>query len=200
MPDWDAAYRNSAEPLFGGEPSDFVRQVATRPDFQAESALCLADGDGRNGRWLARQGLAVTAIDLSSVATEQALMKDKAAGVSVRRLVGDLASWQFSPDDAWDAVFLIFLQCESRVRNHIASEACRHISPGGWFVAEGFSADREEEDLLGPKNSDLLYDISELGKACAGFQILKADTILSELREGVRHQGRAAIAHLLAKQ
>lgn len=200
MPDWDAAYRNAAEPLFGGEPSDFVREVVTRPDFRANSALCLADGDGRNGRWLAEQGLAVTAIDLSSVATEQALSKDKAAGVSVQRLTGDLADWKFSLKDSWDAVFLIFLQCESRVRNCIATEACRHLNPGGWFVGEGFSVDRAEDDLLGPKHSDLLYDTADLEKACSGLQILEAGTTLVELHEGVRHQGRAAIARFLAKR
>ncbi|MAI44793.1 MAG: class I SAM-dependent methyltransferase [Hyphomicrobiaceae bacterium TMED74] len=200
MPDWDAAYRNAAEPLFGGEPSDFVREVVTRPDFRANSALCLADGDGRNGRWLAEQGLAVTAIDLSPVATEQALSKDKAAGVSVQRLTGDLADWKFSLKDSWDAVFLIFLQCESRVRNCIATEACRHLNPGGWFVGEGFSVDRAEDDLLGPKHSDLLYDTADLEKACSGLQILEAGTTLVELHEGVRHQGRAAIARFLAKR
>lgn len=200
MPDWDAAYRNAAEPLFGGEPSDFVREVVTRPDFRANSALCLADGDGRNGRWLAEQGLAVTAIDLSPVATEQALSKDKAAGVSVQRLTGDLADWKFSLKDSWDAVFLIFLQCESRVRNCIATEACRHLNPGGWFVGEGFSVDRAEDDLLGPKHSDLLYDTADLEKACSGLEILEAGTTLVELHEGVRHQGRAAIARFLAKR
>ena len=200
LPDWNAAYRNAAEPLFGGEPSDFVREVATRPDFHAKSALCLADGDGRNGRWLAGQGLAVTAIDLSSVATEQALNKDKVAGASVQRLTGDLADWQFSPEDSWDAAFIIFLQCESRVRNRIATEACRHLNPGGWFVGEGFSIDRAEDDLLGPKHSDLLYNTADLAEACSGLRILNAGTTLIELHEGVRHQGKAAIARFLAKR
>ena len=200
LPDWNAAYRNAAEPLFGGEPSDFVREVATRPDFHAKSALCLADGDGRNGRWLAGQGLAVTAIDLSSVATEQALNKDKVAGASVQRLTGDLADWQFSPEDSWDAAFIIFLQCESLVRNRIATEACRHLNPGGWFVGEGFSIDRAEDDLLGPKHSDLLYNTADLAEACSGLRILNAGTTLMELHEGVRHQGKAAIARFLAKR
>ena len=200
MPDWDAAYRGAREPLFGDAPTEFVRQVVERVDFQARSALCLADGDGRNGRWLAKQGVDVTAIDLSSVATEQALAKDEAAGVRVRRLVGDLASWQFASEDHWDAVFLIFLQCESQVRNAIAADACRHLNPGGWFVAEGFSVCREETDLLGPKDPDLLYDTAELKVACGELQIIECRSVLTDLKEGVRHQGKAAVVRFLARR
>ncbi|MEM7749578.1 MAG: class I SAM-dependent methyltransferase [Pseudomonadota bacterium] len=200
MPDWDAAYNNAQHPLFGDAPTDFVREVVQRPEFQAKSVLCLADGDGRNGRWLAQQGMDVTAIDLSHVATEQALAKDQAAGVQVNRLVGDLAQWQFSDDAGWDAVFLIFLQCESRVRNRIARAASQCLMADGWFVAEGFSVDRETAELLGPRNPDLLYDVSQLEEACAGLRVLDAGTMVAELSEGVRHQGRAALARFVARR
>jgi len=200
LPDWDAAYRESPQPLFGGEPSEFVRQVSERHEFNAESALFLADGDGRNGRWLASTGVKVTAIDLSSVATEQALANDQVANVSVARAVGDLENWQFDEHDRWDAVFLIFLQCESRVRNAIVRAACRHLSPGGWFVAEGFSVDREATGMLGPKDPDLLYNISDLKAACKGLHIVEAGTLVSDLNEGVRHQGKAAVARLVARR
>ena len=66
MPDWNKAYREADAPLFGDEPTDFVRAVTTRPAFDCRTALCLADGDGRNSRWLARRGLAVTAVDMSA--------------------------------------------------------------------------------------------------------------------------------------
>lgn len=200
VPDWDAAYREAPQPLFGGQPSEFVRRVIERQDCHIQSALCLADGDGRNGRWLAMQGVNVTAIDLSEVATEQALAKDRAAGVIVSRFVGDLEHWRFQESDRWDAVFLIFLQCESRVRNAIAAEACRHLLPGGWFVAEGFSAERGDAGLLGPKDPDLLYSIASLQEACRGLRVLEAGTITTELNDGVRHQGRAALARLLARR
>ncbi len=200
MPDWDAAYQNASEPLFGDAPTDFVQEVVRRPEFQAKSALCLADGDGRNGRWLAQQGMDVTAIDLSNVATEQALSKDQAADVHVNRFVGDFANWQFPEDARWDAVFLIFLQCESDVRKRIVSAACDCLSPAGWFVAEGFSADREESELLGPRNPDLLYDVAQLEAACAGLHVLEAGTVVTELNEGVRHQGKAALTRFVARR
>ena len=93
MVDWDKRYSEAAEPLFGDDPNNYVIQTIVRPDFQVTSALCLADGDGRNGRFLARRGIQVTAVELSGVATGFARAKDQGAGVRVERVQGDLAVW-----------------------------------------------------------------------------------------------------------
>ena len=54
--------------------------------------LSLADGDGRNGCWLAEQGFEVTAVDVSSVATECARALDSRRGVTVERSTGKPAA------------------------------------------------------------------------------------------------------------
>src|SRR5690606_6359947 len=99
-----------AEPPFGTAPNEYLRMVCARSGFAARTALSLADGDGRNGRWLARQGLAVTAVDVSAVATERALALDRAGGVAVERVTADLADWTPAAGRTWDAVVLIYLQ------------------------------------------------------------------------------------------
>ena len=48
--------------LFGKEPSAFLKAQAHRLRPGA-SALSVADGEGRNGVWLAEQGLDLLAID-----------------------------------------------------------------------------------------------------------------------------------------
>ena len=68
--------------------------VCARSDFAARRVLCLADGDGRNGAWLAGRGLAVTAVDVSAVANEKAQALDRSRGVSVTRITADLAEWR----------------------------------------------------------------------------------------------------------
>ena len=52
--------------LFGTEPNAFLKRQAhlLRP---GQKALAVADGEGRNGVWLAEQGLEVTSVDRSAV-------------------------------------------------------------------------------------------------------------------------------------
>ena len=82
---WDRRYRAAVAPPFGEAPNDYLRMICAHQDFTARSALCLADGDGRNGAWLAGQGLAVTAVDVSAVATDR---PRAGAGRAARRLGG----------------------------------------------------------------------------------------------------------------
>jgi len=52
---WDARFA-SAEYAYGTEPNRFLQaQQSLLPS--SGQALCVADGEGRNGVWLARQGL-----------------------------------------------------------------------------------------------------------------------------------------------
>ena len=59
---WDRRYSREMY-LYGKEPVDFLRQVAGR--LRVGTALLLAAGEGRNAVFLAQQGFAVTAIDIS---------------------------------------------------------------------------------------------------------------------------------------
>ena len=54
--------------VFGEAPNAFLSRQA--PHLKAGmSALSVADGEGRNGVWLARQGLKVTTFDLDRKST-----------------------------------------------------------------------------------------------------------------------------------
>ena len=200
MPDWDKAYGEATEPLFGNQQTDFVRAVASRPDFAARSALCLADGDGRNSRWLALNGLSVTAVDISAVATDLATALDRQAMLDIDRLVADLELWKPAPEERWDAVFVIYLQCESVVRSAAIATACRHLNDGGWLVAEGFARQRSTQAGLGPANPDLLYDIDELHQAASGLKEVEAQINSLHLSDGVRHQGLADVVTFAARK
>ncbi len=203
MPDWDKAYRETQAPLFGDMPTEFVRAVVGRADFLGAGVrrvLCLADGDGRNGRWLAKRGFEVTAIDLSSVATEQAVAKDRVAGVSVERRVADLADWRPDHEARWDAVFVIFLQCPSAVRNGAIGRACEHLEAGGWLVVEGFSRRRSSAGMLGPKDDDLLYDAVDIVAASGGMTVIEALEGIAWLSEGSRHRGYGDVVRLIARR
>ena len=199
-PDWDARYAAAEAGLFGEAPNDYVRAVASRPDFAARTALCLADGDGRNSTWLAGQGLAVTALDLSPVAVDKAQARDAAAGHRVSRTVADLADWAPPAAVSWDAAFLIYLQCEEAVRLRAIEIAGAALAPGGWFVLEAFAKPSSTPTGLGPDDAALLYSIAELEASLPGFDIVEALEGRVRLEEGERHTGIAEVVRFAARK
>jgi SAM-dependent methyltransferase len=200
MRDWDERYSKSETRLFGDAPNEYVREVMARSDFNPRTALCLGDGDGRNGLWLAQRGLTVTGVDLSRIATEQALEHDRSHGVEVERVVADLAEWQPDPARTWDAVFMVYLQCESAVRHRAMRMAISALPPGGWFVIEGFARAGMTEDGPGPKESDLLYYLDDFLPLFPDFRIAEALEGRIWLNEGTKHCGDAHIVRLLAQR
>ena len=198
MPDWDKKYAAGRSP-FGDHPNQYVRQILARSDFEARSALCLADGDGRNGTWLARQGLEVTAVDLSRIATDKGRERDGAAGVSVERVTADLAVWT-PPPRHWQAVFVIYLQSEPEIRARALRLGADHLEPGGWLVVEGFAKPIAGRPDFGPDDASVLYDLSEIEAAVPSLSVIEAFAGRTRLDEGGRHQGEAEVVRFAARK
>ena len=79
--------------LFGLEPSAFLksqRHLLTR----GQVALSIADGEGRNGVWLAEQGLDVLSVDFSPTALQKARTLARRRGVTLRTEEADLTDWR----------------------------------------------------------------------------------------------------------
>src|SRR5260370_7918406 len=67
---WQARYA-TPDYTFGKEPNEFLARC--RPLLpRTGKVLAVADGEGRNGVWLARQGLDVLSIDFSPAAPAKA--------------------------------------------------------------------------------------------------------------------------------
>ncbi len=216
MVDWDKRYREATEPPFGTLPSEYLRQVLARSDFEIGSALCLADGDGRNGRWLAGQGrgggqgrgqdrgqergIEVTAVDLSQVATAQARIADGLSGIQSDRIAADLTQW--TPDEGreWDAVILIALHAPWAEREALLHRAVEWIRPGGFFVIEGFSARNPRASECGPADEDRLWNVEKTLACFPGFEVVEAFEGQTWLNEGPRHQGTARMVRILVRK
>ena len=198
MPDWDKKYAAQQAP-FGDAPNQYIRQVLARSDFEAQTALCLADGDGRNGTWLAQQGLTVTSVDISPVATEKARERDRAADVSVERITADLAVW-VPPPKKWQAVFVIYLQSEPAIRARALRLGADHLEPGGWLVVEGFAKPIAGRPDFGPDDASVLYALEEVEAAVPDLAVIEAFAGRTRLDEGGRHQGEAEVVRFAARK
>ncbi len=199
---WDARYAAAGpDGPFGQAPNAYLRMCLGRSEIAPASALMLADGDGRNGRWLAGRGLAVTAVDISSEGTAQARARDAGAGVAVERLVADLAHWAPEPGPGWDLAGLFYLQGPRALRLSALALAADALARGGWLIAEGFATD-QAPGAMGPTDPDKLYDLAEVtGVAtAAGLELHEAMAGRVRLDEGACHQGLAQVIRLLARR
>ncbi len=80
---WNQRY-NEAGFAYGVEPNDFLRAEYFRIPNNGK-VLCLAEGEGRNAVFLAKQGYSVTAVDQSSVGLQKAEMLAIENGVEIQR-------------------------------------------------------------------------------------------------------------------
>lgn len=67
---WNDRYKAPGY-LFGTDPAAFLRRESDRL-VAGQTALCVADGEGRNSVFLAERALRVTATDASDVAVDKA--------------------------------------------------------------------------------------------------------------------------------
>lgn len=199
MKKWDAKYAAAPKGLFGDAPSQYVREISARSDFNPRSALFLADGDGRNSRWLAGQGITVTSVDVSPVAVRNAMLLDGEAGISVARIVADLEEWKPRAEQRWEAVFQLYLQGPQKVRLAAVRTGWSALTSGGWLIVEGF-AKAQTGGELGPGKADLMYDLAEIEACLPDAIIIEALAGRVRLDEGERHQGVAEIVRFAARK
>src|SRR5260370_42715029 len=96
------------EYVFGTEPNAFLKsQAGMLP--KTGKALTIADGEGRNGVWLAEQGLDVLSVDFSPTALAKAQALARERGVTLRTLQADIIAWDW-PSAEFDVVVGIFFQ------------------------------------------------------------------------------------------
>ena len=90
---WDARYEGAAY-RFGETPNAFLEREAGRLRRGAR-IFAVADGEGRNGVWLARQGFDVLSTDISPVAVAKARDLASRHGATIDARVADLADWDW---------------------------------------------------------------------------------------------------------
>jgi cyclopropane fatty-acyl-phospholipid synthase-like methyltransferase len=195
---WDQRYARD-DYLFGTRPNAFLARQAKRL-VPGQRALAVADGEGRNGVWLAEQGLRVHAVDASPVALDKARRLAASRGVDVAFDLADLADWPW-PEAAYDVVVAIFIQFagpELRAR-HFAGMR-RALVPGGLLLLEGYRPEQLAYGTGGPPAVENLYTEELLRQEFAGFTIEELASYDAVIEEGAAHNGMSALIDLVARK
>lgn len=198
-PFWDERYAAHPGLLFGEAPNAFLKrqQALLRPGM---AVLAIADGEGRNGVWLAEQGLKVHAVDASPVALEKSRQLAARRGVSLQWEEADLLDWRW-PRSAYDvavAIFTQFVGPEGRAKQF---EGIRQaLKPGGLLIMQGYTPRQLEYGTGGPPHAENMYTEELLRAAFGDWDILHLAEHDDVIEEGAGHNGMSALIDLVARK
>ena len=195
---WQARYAAPGY-YFGTEPNAFLQRESPRLKPRGK-VLAVADGEGRNGVWLASQGFDVHAVDFSQAALAKARTLAAERGVDLHTEQADLADWRW-PEAAYDAIAAIFIQFATPVlRARIFEGIARALKPGGLLLMEGYRPEQLRYGTGGPKDAEHLYTRALLEEAFRNFSAIEIAEYEAEVHEGVGHAGMSALIDLVARK
>jgi cyclopropane fatty-acyl-phospholipid synthase-like methyltransferase len=182
---------------FGTAPNAFLKSQASLLR-KGQTALAIADGEGRNGVFLAEQGLDVLSLDFSPLAQEKARKLAAARGVTMRVEQADVVNWDY-PAAVYDVVAAIFFQFAAPAeRDQIFAGIKKALKPGGLLLLEGYRPKQLEYKTGGPSQADNLYTRALLERSFADFATRDIREYDAEIYEGAGHGGMSALIDLVA--
>jgi SAM-dependent methyltransferase len=195
---WEGRF-GVADYIFGKAPNYFL--ASCKPLLpKSGKALAIADGEGRNGVWLAEQGLDVLSIDFSPSAQgkAQALARERNVKLAFERV--DIHAWDY-PEAAFDVIAEIFSQFSSPAERARKWAGMRKaLRPGGLLIIQGYRPKQLQYGTGGPKQVENLYTPAMLEDAFRGFRDINIAEEDVEMREGTAHSGMSAVINFTARK
>ncbi len=198
---WDERYKGE-DFAFGTAPNEFLVSQAhhLKPGLRA---LAPGDGEGRNGVWLAGQGLIVDTVDVSPLGVAKARRLAGERSVQINATLADLLTWAW-PRDIYDIVAALFIHFFDSDRPRMHRAMLDALKPGGILILEAYRPKQLELQKMhrsgGPKTADMLYSKAKLAEDFAGASFLLLEEATVELTEGQRHSGLAAIIRAVVQK
>ena len=196
---WDERYAEDGF-AFGTEPNDFLREVADQ--LPVGRTLCIGDGEGRNGVFLAELGHTVTTIDLSPVGVLKARRLAAEHGVTIDAHVADLEQYDIG-SGKWDCIVSIFCHLPPDLRHRVHQSIPDALASTGCLVFEAYRKANIGRGVGGPQNADMTVELEELLEDIGlehRVEILIGREVEREIIEGTYHNGLSATTQLLARR
>jgi cyclopropane fatty-acyl-phospholipid synthase-like methyltransferase len=194
---WETRFRAPAY-LFGKAPNAFLERQAHRLRPGA-TALTVADGEGRNGVWLAEQGLDVLAIDFSPTALGKARALAQERGVRLATEVADINTWRW-PKAAYEVIAAIFIHLVPAERTAFFANVKAALKSGGLLLMENYRPEQLNYRTGGPPDAERTYTREILHAAFYDFAELDIREHDSVISEGTAHVGMSALIDLVGRK
>jgi tellurite methyltransferase len=148
------------------QPSGFLREIFEAGAWQIGPgrALDIATGKGRNAIFLAAQGFAVGAIDISPVALAEARSRAEEKGLAISWQQADLEKIEL-PENSYDLIVNF-----NYLQRTLVPQLKAALRVGGHVIFETYLID--QQTIGHPKNPDYLLRHNELLDLFGGFRVL----------------------------
>ena len=168
---WDARYA-ATDLVWSAGPNQFVEEALA--DLPPGRALDLACGEGRNARWLAERGWAVTALDWSTVGVE----KGRAIAPDIDWQVGDALTAPLPT--GLDLVVVAYFQVPAPDRRTAVTRAVASLRSGGRLLVVAHDSTNLTEGTGGPQDPAVLYTAEDVLADLASvphLEVLRAERV-----------------------
>lgn len=197
---WNNRYESTEDYLFGKEPNAFLVEHATPLMTPGMTVLAIADGEGRNGVWLAQQGCEVWSVDSAPAATAKAQRLAQERGVDLHIQTADISEWPWHAKQ-FDMVVGIFFQfANPALRATIFKGMVDALKPNGYLLIQGYGLKQLEYKTGGPDIPEHLYTLDLMRESFKDLDIKVLKEYDAHLNEGDRHKGISAVVDLVAQR
>jgi len=183
--------------LYGTEPNEFLREhVGSLPRGRV---LCVAEGEGRNAVFLAREGLEVSSIDLTEAGVTKTRRLAAQRGVNVDAVTGDLATADLGIQ-SWNGIVSIFAHLPPAIRRDLHRRVADALAPGGVFLLEAYTPNQIGRGTGGPPVAELAMTLADLRRELDGLEFAHAVEIERQVVEGEGHTGLGSVVQVIARR
>jgi len=191
---WDERY-SAAEYVYGTKPNNFLE--ANVSSIPKGKVLSLAEGEGRNAVFLAKQGYSVTAVDASLVGLNKARKLAEDNGVIIEFIQADLADYDLG-ENQWEGIVSIFCPLPSSVRKHLYKKVEAGLKSNGVFLLEAYTPEQLKHGTGGGNSVDVMQSKETLSLELAGLKFKHLIELEREIIEGIYHTGIGAVVQAIA--
>jgi cyclopropane fatty-acyl-phospholipid synthase-like methyltransferase len=196
---WNERYQ-ADDYVFGTEPNAFVRAIAERL-VPSGKTLAIAEGEGRNAVFLAKQGHQVTTWDYAEAGLVKCRRLAAQHQVEVQTQCVDLQVVDWAQEQGrWDQVVCVFGHFPPDLRKKTLQGVKQAIRPGGYYISEVYSTSQLAYGTGGPKDVALLYRAQDLLDAFTDWHIIHFFVGEVYREEGTGHHGLSHVMQLLAQR
>ena len=184
--------------VYGTEPNVFISEMQNKLQLTGD-ALAIAEGEGRNAVYLAKQGMTVTAWDFaqSGLLKTEKLAENK--GVIVQTELVDLneAVWETG---RWDEIVCVFGHFPKEIRKKTLEGVKKAVKPGGYFMTEVYSIHQIPYKSGGPRDIHLLYSPEEFLQTFSDWRIVHFFMGEAFRNEGELHTGLGHVIQFVGQK
>lgn len=187
---------------YGSQPNEFLRQEISK--LTPGKIWIMAEGEGRNVLWAAKQGWDAHAFDYTEAGPKKAMALAKKEGINITYQTADIQTVEV-PQEEFDVIATSWFHLIKEIRSIHFPRVLWGLKKGGLFIMEAYHKDQLGRDSGGPQNLDLLFEIEDIlddmcGEMAPPMKVITAQRASPLLDEGKLHQDEARTIQIVLQR